>query len=61
MSYYTDLMKDWRFTKSNQKSKTQIFGIGGLGYRSNTTLSRVAKMKLGDKIQTNGYTLTRVE
>jgi hypothetical protein len=60
MSYYHNLMLGWLFTKSNQKDKSTKFGLGGLGYRSKTTLDKVAKMNVGDKISTNGYTLTRV-
>ena len=61
MNYYYNLMKDWLFTKSNQKHSTTKFGIGGLGYRSETTLNNVSKMNVGDSIKTNGYTLTRVK
>ena len=61
MSYYHNLMQGWLFTKSNQKHSTSKFAIGGLGYRSETTLNNVSKMKVGDTISTNGYKLTRVK
>jgi hypothetical protein len=61
MSYYHNLMQGWLFTKSNQKHSTSKFAIGGLGYRSETTLNKVSKMNVGDTISTNGYTLTRVK
>jgi hypothetical protein len=61
MCIYQTLMKDWLFTKSNDKSKTRQFGIGGLGYRSEHSLREASKLEVGDSVKLNGYTLTRTK
>ena len=57
-TYYWNLMKQWAFTKNGDEYPQ--YGIGGLGYRGESTLKEVAQMKVGDSIVKHGYILKRI-
>ena len=54
-------MKDWLFTKSNQKHSTTRYAIGGLGYRSEHSLREASRLEVGESVKLNGYILTRTK
>ena len=61
VGYYQTLMKDWLFTKSNQKHSTTRYAIGGLGYRSEHSLREASRLEVGESVKLNGYILTRTK
>lgn len=56
--YYIKLMKDWRFTKNDQKYPQ--FGIEGLRYRSKYIIGLVYKMSVGESVKIHNYNLKRI-
>ncbi len=59
MEHYLELMKDWQFTKNG--AEYPKYYIGGLHYRSEYTLSTVARMSVKETVIINGYALTRIK
>ena len=58
-SYYINKLQGRLFTKNGNDFPK--FGVGGLRYRSETSLSKLDSLALGESIEINGDKITRVQ
>ncbi|TXG82764.1 MAG: hypothetical protein E6R13_04480 [Spirochaetes bacterium] len=58
-SYYINKLRGSEYTKNGNEYPR--FGVGGLRYRSQTSLSKLDSLNVGESIEINGDTIKRVK